>query len=121
MTQCSEKGCKRYPKEVNFGPLIGGNLAHVVNFFCSDKFPVTRNKIDFPQNFEILFPGSGPRYSCQIFFPDGPWASRYNERKNLAPTPENLAKMDKFFAGGAISISWGQYRRGRLKSGKGVY
>ena len=53
---------------------------------------------------------------------DGPWASPYNERKKLAPTPENLAKMGvKFFGGGAISISWGQYCRGRLKSGKGVY
>jgi len=120
--QCSEKGCKRYPKEVNFGPLIGGNLAHVVNFFCHDKFPVTRNKIDFPRNFEILFPGSRPRYSYKFFFPDGPWASPYNERKNLAPTPENLAKMGvKFFGGGAISISWGQYCKGRLKSGKGVH
>jgi len=86
--QCSEKGCKRYPKEVNFGPLIGGNLAHVVNFFCYDKFPVTRNKIDFPRNFEILLPGSRPRYSYKIFFPDGPWASPFNERKNLAPTRE---------------------------------
>ena len=107
---------------MNFGPLIGGTPAHAVNFFSEQRFLVTRNKIDFPRNFEILFPGSGPRYSCQIFFPDGPWASRYNERKNLAPTPENLAKMGvKFLGGGAISISWGQYCRGRLKSGKGVY
>ena len=107
---------------MNFGSLIGGIPAHAVNFFCYDKFPVTRKKIDFPRNFEILFPGSGPRYSCQNFFPDGPWASPYNERKNLAPTSENLAKMGvKFFGGGAISITWGQYCRGRLKSGKGVY
>ena len=84
---------------MNFGPLIGGTPAHAVNFFCYDKFPVTQIKIDFPRNFEILFPGSGPRYSCQNFFPDGPWASPYNERKNLAPTPENLAKMGFKFWG----------------------
>ena len=107
---------------MNFGPVIGGTPAHTVNFFCYDKFPVTQIKIDFPRNFEILIPGSGPRYSYKNFFPDGPWASPYNERKNLAPTPENLAKMGvKFLGGGAISISWGQYCRGRLKSGKGVY
>jgi len=118
--QCSEKGCKRYPRGVNFGPLIGGNLAHVVKFFSEQWFPVTRNKIDFPRNFDILFPESGPRYSYQFFFPDGPWASPYNECKNLAP--ENLAKMGvKFFGGGAISVTWGQNCRGRLKSGKGVY
>jgi len=35
----------------------------------------------------------------QNFFPDGPWASPYNERKNLAPTPENLAKMGFKFLG----------------------
>ena len=120
--QCSEKGCKRYPRGVSFGPLIGGNLAQVVNFFSEQRFPVTRNKIHFPRNFEILFLGSGPSYSYQNFFPDGPRASLYNERKNLAPTPENLAKMGvKFLGGGAISITWGQYCRVRLKSGKGVY
>ena len=107
---------------MNFGPLIGGNLAYVVNFFSEQRFPVTLNKIDFLRSFEILFPGSGPRYNYQIFFPDGPWASPCNECKNLARTPENLAKMGvKFLGGGAISISWGQYRRGLLKSGKGVY
>ena len=83
---------------MNFGPVIGGIPAHAVNFFSEQRFPVTRNKIDFPRNFEIRFPGSGPRYSYQIFFPDGPWASPYNERKNLAPIHENLAKMGvKFF------------------------
>ena len=107
---------------MNFGPLIGGTPAHAVNFFSEQRFPVTRIKIDFPRNFEILFPGSGPRYSYKKFFPDGPWASPYNERKNLAPTPENLAKMGvKFLRGGAISISWGQYCRGRLNSRKGVH
>ena len=107
---------------MNFGPLIRGNLAHVVNFFSEQRFPVTQNKIDFPRNFEILFPGGGPRYSYQIFFPDGHWASPYNECKNLAPTRENLAKIRvKFLGGGAISITWGQNCRGRLKSGKGVY
>ena len=60
---------------------------------------VTRIKIDFPRNFEILFPGSGPRYSYQKIFPDGPWESPYNESKNLAPTPENLAKMGCTFLG----------------------
>ena len=107
---------------MNFGPLIGGTPAHAVNFFSEQRFPVTRNKIDFPRNLEILFLGSGPSYSYQNFFPDGPRASLYNERKNLATTPENLAKMGvKFFGGGAISITWGQYCKGRLKSGKGVY
>ena len=113
---------KRAVKRACVCVCTGGNLAHVVNFFYEQRFPVIRNKIDFPRNFEILFPGSGPRYSYQIFFPDGPWASPCNERKNLAPTPENLAKMGvKFFGGGAISITWGQNCRGRLKSGKGVY
>ena len=84
---------------MNFGPLIRGNLAHVVYFFSEQRFPVTRNKIDFPRNSEILFPGSGPRYSYQIFFPNGLLASPYNERKNLAPTPENLAKMGVKFLG----------------------
>ena len=91
-------------------------------FFSEQRFPVTRIKIDFPRNFEILIPGSGPRYSHQNFFPDAPWGSPYNASKKLAPTPENLAKMGvKFFGGGAISISWGQNFRGRLKSDKGVY
>ena len=90
---------KRHIRGVNFGPVIGGTPAHAVNFFCYDKFPVTRIKIDFPRNFEILFPGCGPSNSCQIFFPDGPWASPYNKRKNLAPTPENLAKMGVKFYG----------------------
>jgi len=93
---------------VNFGPVIGGTPAHTVNVFSEQRFPVTRIKIDFPRNFEILIPGSGPRYSHQNFFPDGPWGPPYNESKKLAPTPENLAKMGvKFFGGGAISISWG--------------
>jgi len=117
-----KKCSKRHPRGMNFGPLIGGTPAHAVNIFSEQRFPVTRNKIDFPRNFEILFLGSGPSYSYQNFFPDGPRASLYNERKNLAPTPENLAKMGvKFLGGGAISITWGQYCRGRLKSGKGVY
>ena len=84
---------------MNFGTVIGRNLAHPVNFFGWTKFPISRKKIDFPRNFEILFPGSGPRYSYKIFFPDGPWVSPYNERKKLAPTPENLAKMGFKFLG----------------------
>ena len=107
---------------MNLGPLLARTPAHTVNVFHYDKFSVTGIKINFPRNFEIRFPGSGPRYSYQIFFPDGPWASPCNEGKNLARTPENLAKMGvKFFGGGAISITWGQNCRGLLKSGKGVY
>ena len=107
---------------MNFGSLIGGIPAHAVNFFCYDKFPVTRKKSIFREILKFYFREVGQGYSCQNFFPDGPWASPYNERKNLAPTSENLAKMGvKFFGGGAISITWGQYCRGRLKSGKGVY
>jgi len=106
---------------VNFGPLIGGTPAHTVNVFHYDKFPVTRIKIDFPRNFEILIPGSGPRYSHQNFSLTSVGGPRITKAKNW-PRPENLAKMGvKFFGGGAISISWGQYCRGRLKSGKGVY
>ena len=96
--------------------LLGGPRRTLSIFFAGQRFPVTRKKIDFPRNFEIRFPVSGPRYSCPNFFSDGPWASPYNELKNLAPTPDNFAKMGcKFFGGGAISITWGQYCRGRLK------
>ena len=88
---------KRHRRGMNFGPLIGGTPAHAVNFFSEQRFPVTRIKIDFPQNFEILIPGSGPRYSHQNFFHDA-LGSPYNESKKLAPTPDNLAKMGcKFF------------------------
>ena len=104
-----EKVPKRHPRGMNFRPVIGGTPAHTVNIFSEQRFPVIRIKIDFPRNFEILFPGSGPRYSYQIFFPDEPFASPCNERKKLAPIPENLAKMGvKFFGGGAISITWGK-------------
>jgi len=87
--------------------IVGGELwpsyretpMHAVNVFYNEKFPITK-KVDFPRNFEIQFPVSGPRFSYQNFFPHGPWASPYNESKNLAPTPENLAKMGcKFFWG----------------------
>ena len=40
---------------MNFGPLIGGTPAHAVNIFSEQRFPVTRNKIDFPRNFEIQY------------------------------------------------------------------
>ena len=52
---------------MNFGPLIGGTPAHLVNVFCWTKISRNSKKIDFPRNFEIRFPGSGPRYSYQIF------------------------------------------------------
>ena len=55
---------------MNFGPLIGGTPAHPVNVFSEHRFFVTRIKIDFPRNFEILIPGSEPRYSYKKFFPD---------------------------------------------------
>jgi len=49
--------------------------------------------------------------------------SPYNESKNLAPTPENLAKMrcKIFLGGGAPPGAWGKYCMGRLKTGKGVH
>jgi len=38
------------------------------------------------------------------------------------PTPENLAKMGvQIFWGGAPRGAWGQYCRGRLKTGKGIH
>ena len=83
---------------MNFGPLIGGNLAHVVNFFSEQRFPVTLNKIDFSQNFEILFPGRGLRYSYQIFSLTGLGRSRVMNIK-IWPRPENLAKMGVKFLG----------------------
>ena len=52
---------------MTFGPVIGETPAHTVNVFYYDKFPVTRITINFPRNFKILFPGSGPRYSYQFF------------------------------------------------------
>jgi len=56
------------------------------------------------------------------FFPDGPWPSPYNESKNLALTPENLAKMGvKFFGVEQFQLPGGNILGGRLKSGKGVY
>ena len=62
---------KKYPKRhlrgMTFGPVIGETPAHTVNVFYYDKFPVTRITINFRRNFEILFPGSGPRYSYQFF------------------------------------------------------
>ena len=82
---------------MNFGTVIGGNLAHPVNFFRLTKFPVTR-KNRFSAKFRNSISGKWAKVQLQNFFPDGPWASPYNERKNLAPAPENLAKMGfKFF------------------------
>ena len=107
---------------MNFGPLIGGTPAHAVNFFLPRQIFRNTNKNGFSAKFRNSISGKWAKVQLPNFFPDGPWASPYNERKNLAPTPENLAKMGvNFLGGGAISITWGQYCRGRYKSGNGVY
>jgi len=65
--QCSEKYSKRYPRKVNFGPLIGGTLAHAVNFFCYDKFPVTRKKSIFGEISKFYFREVGQGTVTKIF------------------------------------------------------
>ena len=73
---------------VYFGPLIGGMGAHSPDIFGMSEILVTRKKIDFRRNFGIFFRGSGPRYSCQNFIPDGPRGSPYSAIEKLAPTPK---------------------------------
>ena len=86
---------------LNFGPVIGRNLVHVVNVFGKQRFPITWKKVDFPRNFEILYSEKWAKVQL-LFFPWRALGSPYNESKNLAPTPENLAKIGcKFFGGGA--------------------
>jgi len=90
-------------------------------FFFLRQISRNSKKVDFLQNFEILFPGSGPSIVTKIFFPDALWASPYNESRNLTPTPENLAKVGcKVFGRWSPSGGLGQYCRGRFKTGKGV-
>ena len=115
------KKLKRYPRGVNFGPVIGGIPAHAVNFFCYDKFPVTRKKSIFREISKFYFREVDQGTVAKKIFPDGPWPSPYNERKNLAPTPENLAKMGVKFLGVEQFQFHGAIFRGRLKSGKVVY
>jgi len=92
-----------------------GDPVLAVNVFYYKKFPVTRKKSIFCEISKVYFREVG-QGTVTKFFPDGPWASPYNDSKNLAPTPENLVKMGcKFFGGGAPRRAWGQYCNGRLK------
>ena len=84
---------------MNFGTVIGRNLAHPVNFFWLDKISHNSKKNRFSAKFRNSISGKWAKVQLQNFFPNGPWASPYNERKNLAPTPENLAKMGFKFLG----------------------
>jgi len=110
------------PIGLHFGPLMGGLGPHSHNFFRLCKILVTRKKVDFRRNFRNFFCGSGPRYSCQNFIPDGPWESPFSALEKLAPTPKIFAKFgENFFGGGPPRGAWGQNIRGRLQMRRGSH
>jgi len=91
--------CKR--PGVYFGPLLGGTGAHILLFFRGDGsahfviffcFRFLRNSRNrrFSAKIHNFFCGSGPRYSCRNFIPDGPWGSPCSALQKLAPAPKNL-------------------------------
>ena len=84
---------------MNFGPVIEGP-PRTLSMFLLRQISRNSNKNRFSEKFWNSISGKWAKVQLPIFFPDGPWASPYNERKNLAPTPENLAKMGCNFLGG---------------------
>ena len=72
------------PIRVYFGPFTGGTLAHISVFFLNWNFRVTRKIVVFRRKFGIFFQGSGLRYSCQNFIPDGTRGSPFSALEKLA-------------------------------------
>ena len=103
------------PIRLDFGSLMGGIGAHIYNFFQLSHFHITREIVDFRQNFGIFFLKNGPTYSCRNFTTDGPWGSPYNALENLDPPPKIFEKLEEnFFGGGPPRGAWGRNLRGRL-------
>ena len=67
LLQCSEKSCKRYSRGVNFGPLIGGNLVHVVNFFLNSDFLKLEIKSIFREISKFYFREVGQGTDTKFF------------------------------------------------------
>ena len=82
------------------GTNIEGTWAHALNFFTNWLFRLTREKVDFRQNFGIFLRASGPRYSYQIFTTYDPWGSPYDAVKISTLTPKIFEKLGKNFFGG---------------------
>ena len=110
---------------------MGGISAHSPDIFGFSNFLVTREIVDFRQNFGFLSCEKGPRYSCQNFIPDGPLGSPYSAHENLNPSPKIFEKLGKNFFRvghpgglgpkfkGPPSNAWGRlYRVNRYKKGK---
>ena len=110
------------PIRVHFGPLIEGNLAHILVFFLNWNFCVTREIVDFWRNFGIFFRVSRPRYNCRNFIPDGLLGSPYSALEKQAPDPKIFGKFGKnFFGGGSPRGAWGQNLRGRPQMRRGAH
>ena len=103
------------------GTNIEGTWAHALNFFTNWLFRLTREKVDFRQNFGIFLRASGPRYSHQIFITYDPWGSPYDAIKILTLTPKIFEKLGKnFFGGGGPRGPWVQNFRGWPQTQDGI-
>ena len=95
-----------------FGSIIEGSRAHALNFFTNWLFRLTREKVDFRQNFGIFLRRSGLRYSYQNFITYDPWGSPYDAIKISTLTPKNFGKLGKnFFGGGDPAAPGGKILR----------
>ena len=109
-------------RRLYFGPLMGGTGAHSPDIFTASSFHVTREIVDFRQNFGIFFCQNGPRYSCQNFIPNGPWGSPFSALEKLAQSPKIFAKFgENFFGGGPPRGAWCQNLRGRPQMREGAH
>jgi len=105
---------------VYFGPLMEGIGAHSPDIFSLSNFLVTREIVDFRQNFGIFSCENGPRYSCRNSVPDGPWGSPFSALENLDPSLKIFEKIGKnFFGGGPPRGAWSRNLRGRPELGRG--
>jgi len=110
------------PIWLHFGPLMEGTGAHSPDIFTASSFHVTREIVNYRQNFGIFSCENGPSYSCQNFIPDGPWRSPYSAHENLDPSLKIFEKFGKnFFGGGPPRGAWGQNLRGRPHMRRGAH
>ena len=84
------KSPKVEPIRLHFGPLMEGGGAHSPDIFGFSNFLVTREIVDFRQNFGIFSCENGPRYSCQNFIPNGTWGFPFSALEKLAPSPKTF-------------------------------
>jgi len=119
---CSKK-TRPFNRSGALWPIYRGTVAHLHNVCGRLLFRVTRTIVDFRRHFGIFWRRSGPRYSCQNFFPDGPWASPYSALEKLAPTHTVFEKFAETFLGVAPPQggAWGQNLRGRPRICRGAH